>query len=127
MKIGKMKGTSEEIRGLIEDCGLNISDYLEKPEKPIAKTWLVVPSALLVVFFALLVFGQSFSSEARTFIFLLGLCASLWLAVGTHLLYKNNWVATAVLFVALLIMLVALGVMMPIDLASQAQKVIRGK
>lgn len=127
MKIGKMEGTPEEIRGLIEDNGLKISDYLEKPEKPIAKIWLVIPSALLVLSFSILLFASSHSSEARTFLFLIGLCAGLWLSAGTHLLYKNNWVANTVLFVTLLVMLVALGVMKPIDLANQAQKVIQDK
>lgn len=122
-----MEGTPEEIRGLIEDNGLKIADYLEKPDQPIAKIWLVIPSALLVLSFAVLVFSPSLSTEAKTFIFLLGLCSGLWLSACTHLLYKNNWVATAVLFVVLLVMLVALGVMRPIDLANQAQKVIQDK
>lgn len=127
MKIGKMEGTPEEIRDLIEDNGLKISDFLEQPDKPIKKVWLVIPSVLLVLTFASLVFIESLSTEARTFIFLLGLCSGLWLSVCTHLLFKNNWVATAVLFVVLLVMLVALGVMRPIDLASQAQKMIQDK
>jgi hypothetical protein len=125
MKIGKMEGTPEEIRGLIEDNGLKISDYLEKPEKPIAKIWLVIPSVLLVLSYAILVFAPSLPAEAKTFTFLFGCCSGLWLSACTHILYKNNWVAMAVLFVALLVMLVALGVMRPIDLASQAQKVVQ--
>jgi hypothetical protein len=43
MKIGKMEGSPEEIKNFFQDNGLNIPDFLEKPEAPLKPIWLIAP------------------------------------------------------------------------------------
>lgn len=50
MKVGSVEGTREEIRGFYEDNGLDLSDILEKPKKPLKRRWLIIPA---VAFFML--------------------------------------------------------------------------
>ena len=43
MKIGPVEGTPEEIKGFIEDNGLDVERFLQLPEKPIRAIWFVLP------------------------------------------------------------------------------------
>jgi hypothetical protein len=56
------------------------------------------------------------SSDVRNFVFLLGCGASLWLAFALQIRFKNIWAAIFVFFWLLLIMLVALGVVKPVEM-----------
>lgn len=51
MKVGSVEGTREEIRGFYEDNGLDLSDILEKPKKPLKRRWLIIPA--VAFFYAL--------------------------------------------------------------------------
>jgi len=116
MKIGSVEGTPEEVRGLFEDHGLDISAYIEKPDAPLHKIWFILPSGVLIVCFGCLSFFPSLEESGRVFIFLLGFLASVWLGVCIHIRFKSAWGAGAVILAGLLIMLVALGVLAPSEL-----------
>lgn len=116
MKIGPVEGTPEEVNDLFENHGLDLSAYIEKPDGPLQKIWLIIPSACLVVCFGILSFVNSLPDGGKIFIFLLGFCSCVWLGICIHIRFKSSWGAGAVILAGLLIMLVALGVLSPAEL-----------
>ena len=116
MKIGPVEGTEEEVNALFKNNDLNLSEYITKPEAPLEKIWLILPSTLLVICFGVLTLFEELSSNTKTFIFLVGFSASVWAAVSVHIRFKSVWGAGAVILAGLLIMLVALGVLAPNEL-----------
>lgn len=123
MKIGDgdMEGTPEEIKDFCENNGLNIEDYLEKPEKPLSRSLFMAPSGLYIVFIIFLTVA-ALPNEWRIFIFLLGCCCSLWLGVNIQIRYKNTWATAFVIIGGIAFMLVALGVISPLELLERAQE-----
>jgi len=122
MKIGKMEGTTEEIRDFFENNGLKIEDYLEKPEKPLSHFLFIVPSCLYVISIILLSVISTRRDVWCTVIFLIGCCCSLWLAISVQIRFKNAWATFFIILGSISFMLVALGVISPADLLDQAQE-----
>jgi len=122
MKIGKMEGTPREIRDFCENNGLVIEDYLEKTEKPINRYLFIGPSCFYVASIILLATVPRLPLSWRNAIFLFGCCSSLGLAVPVQIRYRNIWATVLIILCGIAFMLVALGVMSPIELLDQAQK-----
>ena len=116
MKVGSVEGTPEEVRDLFENHGLDLAAYIEKPDTPLQKVWLIIPSVLLVVFFGILSFTNSLPEGGKVFVFLLGFSASVWLGISIHIRFKSAWGAGSIMLAGLLIMLVALGVLAPSEI-----------
>jgi hypothetical protein len=115
MKIGKMEGSPEEINNFFQNNGLNISEYLEKPEPPLKPIWLIAPVCFIVVFLATLTLF-TLNIGVMTFIFLLGCSAAIWLSAALQIRFKNTWAAVFVFVGILLIFLVAIGVVKPVEM-----------
>ncbi len=82
MKLGKMEGTPEEIRDFFQNNGLNIEDYLEKPDTPISRIWFIILANLIVASIVILTLVQPTSKAIRTFLLFVSGCGSgFWLAV----------------------------------------------
>jgi hypothetical protein len=122
MKIGEMEGTPEEIRDFCQNNGLNIAEYLEKPEKPLNRLLFITPSCLYVIFVVLLSTISNASDGWRNFIFLFGCCCSLWLAVNVQIRFKNIVATSFILIGGISFMLVALGVISPMQLLNEAKE-----
>ena len=126
MKLGKMEGSPEEIRDIIEIHGLNLADYLEKPERPLSAVWLIAPVAIVVLSLIFLVVLSPLSPQALILLFLLGGGGACWLAASVQIRFKNPW-ATAVVAIGLLLMvLVAAGFLTPKETV-EAIKGIKGE
>ena len=121
MKIGEMEGTPEEIRDFCQNNGLNIEEYLEKPEKPLNRYLFIGPSCLYVFSLIFLTTISGVSDGWRTFIFLFGCCCALWLAVNVQIRFKNTWATSFILIGGISFMLVALGVISPSQLLDEAR------
>lgn len=122
MKIGPVEGTSEEVKDFFENNGLNLSEYLQKPEPPLSNIWLIIPSVIFVICFGCLTLSNISTANWKIFIFLLGFASSVWLGVSVHIRFKSNWGAGAIILAGLLIMLVALGVIEPKELLEHYEK-----
>ncbi|PMP42102.1 hypothetical protein [Vibrio splendidus] len=116
MKFGGVEGTPEEIKNHFENNGLNPLDFFDKPEDKLSKIWVVVPSVIFVLCFGSLNFVNEISDKSKSFIFLTGLCACVWTAVSVHIRFKSGWGAGSIIFIGLLVMLVALGILQPAQL-----------
>ena len=116
MKFGKIEGTPEEIRDFFQNNGLNIIDYLERPEPPLKPIWFIVPTILLIAALICLTLLKPVQTSLQTFVFLIGSGVGIWLAVSLQIRFKNTWVAVFVAIAIQLIMLVAIGKVTPIEM-----------
>jgi len=116
MKFGKMEGTPEEIRDFFQNNGLNIEDYLEKPDTPISWKWSIIPVFLIVASIIGLTLVQHISKAIQTFLFVFGCGGGLWLAVIIQIRFKNTWAAGFIAIGIVLLMLIAIGTITPIEL-----------
>ena len=113
MRIGKLEGTPEEIRDVLENRGLRLEEYLEKPAAPLRTKWLVVPGAVFAIVLILLVLLGPLARTGLILLFLVGAGGLVWLAVSVQLRF-NNTLATLVIAVGgLLMLLVAAGLLEP--------------
>lgn len=113
MKIGKMEGTPEEIRGFCEGNNIDIARFLELGDSPLKPIWLLTPIVFIIVAIGWLLLASPENHSMRTFIFLVGCGAGIWLAVCIQLRFKSTWSAGFVAVGILLLMLVAFGVIAP--------------
>ena len=109
MKLGPIEGTREEITGFFQDNGLKVNDYFQILKTPIKAVWIVVPSSLIVVCLGTLTLLGSLSTGQKTFVFLVGCAALVWLTTVIQLRFKHVWATGIVAIGGLLLMLVALG------------------
>ena len=119
MKIG-IEGTSEEIKGLFQNDG-STKDYFKKPEKPLSRTLFIVPSCSYIVSIILLTPVLGVPEGWHTFIFLIGCCCSSWLAVCLQIRFKNPFATSFIAIFGIAFMLVALGVLSPVELLDKAK------
>ncbi|MBU1208086.1 MAG: hypothetical protein KKH04_14345 [Proteobacteria bacterium] len=49
MKLGPLDGSFEEVRDLLENNGLKLEDYLERPIAPLKTRFLIIPIVLFVL------------------------------------------------------------------------------
>ena len=121
MKLGPIEGTKEEITGFFQDNGLNAMDYFQLPETPIKAVWFVLPSLCVVATIGALTLLMPPSTDQRTFVFLIGCAAVVWLATVVQLRFKQAWATGIVVMGGLLLMLVALGVVAPAQMLDEVK------
>jgi hypothetical protein len=99
MKIGNMEGTREEIKGFIEDHGLNAADLIQLPakEKEIGNKWVIIPCSLFILSSIVLSFINN-SNIIYIPIVTVNIAMGGWGIVVVHLKYKN-WIATSICIV----------------------------
>lgn len=113
MKLGRVEGTPEEVRDFFVNNGLQISDYLERPEEPLAKIWLVVPAISLVVGLLSLVLFAPTSRTPLLLLFLFSALSLVGLCLCIQLRFKNTVGTTVVAVGGLVAILVAAGILAP--------------
>lgn len=113
MKVGGIEGTPQEIRDTFENHGLRLEDYLEKPDEPLSKVWLFIPSGGVGVVLLLLVLLAPLSRTGLLLFFLLGAGFVVWLTASIQIRFKNGWATGAIAIGGLLMLLVAAGFIEP--------------
>jgi len=127
MRLGPVNGTVQEVRDLLENNGLKLEDYLEKPPAALRTRYLVIPAILLLSMLTLIVALRSTSAEIVTLNFLLAFAAGLWLTASIQLRFKNILATFVVAVGALLMILVAAGIFSPKDSAEFLKGLNKGK
>ncbi len=115
MKIGRMEGTPEEIRDVLEIHGERFEDLLERPEASLSKVWIIFPALSVAVVLILLVLLAPIGKRPLLLLFLLGTGSVLCLTVAIQLRFKNGWATATVAIGGLLMLLVAGGFIEPKD------------
>jgi hypothetical protein len=118
MRIGNIEGTPQEIKDLCENHGLNLEDYLEKPESTLNIVWLIIPSCTLMASIIL----EAFYQKYILIWFLIGGGSLTWLGGGTYVKFKNPWTTGVVVIGGLMLLLVAGGFILP----EEVPKILKG-
>ncbi len=127
MKLGPLDGSVEEVRNLLENNGLRLEDYLEKPPAQLKTRFLIVPAILLgIALFLLALTSCSCSPIVLTLIYLLGFGAGTWLTISIQLKFRNAVATFVAATGSLLMLLVASGIFSPRE-AAEFLKDIRAK
>ncbi len=123
MKIGKggIEGTQKEVTDFFQNNGLRVSDFLTKPEPKIKGVYIALSLAVATAAIIALVFIPP-SSNMRTVVFLLGAIAAGALGICVHIRFKNIGSAIIIIILEVLLMLVATGVLAPLDLLNQIKE-----
>jgi uncharacterized membrane protein len=116
MKIGKMEGSPEEIKDFFQNIDLNIADYLERTEQPMKSIWFVLPVVMVIFSLSWLTLFAPSLVALQTFIFSIGCGGGIWLAVNVQIRFKNTWAAVFVAIGAVLLMMVAIGLVTPTEM-----------
>jgi len=118
MKMGPFDGTREEIRDLIEDHGLNIDDFLEKPQPPLKNVFIAIPT---VIFIVLVILLASISNTSHIWLMkvlhILIFASGTWVCVCIQIKYRNGIATFCVAIGALIIALFSAGIISPKEAA----------
>ena len=121
MKLGPIEGTKEEVTGFFQDNGLKANDYFQIPEDPIKTLWIVISVLCIVATFGALTLIESLTTSQKTFVFLGGCAALVWLTTVVQLRFKHAWATGIVAVGGLLLMLVALGAISPTQMLTEVK------
>jgi hypothetical protein len=127
MKLGQAEGTPEEIKGFLENHGMDPKKYFEPASAPMNNAWYFLPAVLLLFAVSSLLFCNWLSPSGKTFFFILGSVAFLWGAVLSYIQAKSVWLAGGVALFGVLIMLVSMGAMSPMQMFEYANKAVESK
>lgn len=113
MKLGKMEGTPHEITNIIENNGLQLSDFVERTEEPLSKGWLTAPALLLGLTCVLLVVLNPLQRAYSSLLFLLGFACTAWLTIAVQIRFKNAAATFVAAIAGIMLLLIALGLVEP--------------
>jgi hypothetical protein len=123
MRIGALEGSQQEIKGLFEDHGLRLEDYLERPEARLEKRWLVAPISIVALALVGMVLLGSISHKLLILLFLLGLAGGTWLTVSIQIRFRNAGATFAVAVGVVLMLLVGAGLISPQETVEYLRRV----
>lgn len=116
MKIGPVEGNTEEIQDSFENHGLNVEDYLQKPEIPLHWRWFVIPVSLFIISIMSSQILVGLFPKINISLFLLGGGGTVWLSASTQIRFKSPWATGVVAIGFLLMLLVGFGFLEPNEL-----------
>jgi hypothetical protein len=127
MKMGPFDGRVEEVGNLLENNGLRIEDYLEKPPAPLKTRFLVIPAVL---------FGVSVCAMAALpikppvwllrLVYILSFGSATWVCASTQIRFRNGIATFCVAMGLILTALLAAGLLSPKEAADMV-KDLKGK
>ena len=106
----------KEIRDFFQNSGLKIEDYLNRPEKPLSTVLFIMPAIAFTATAVALVLVSTSYTSLRAIFFIVGTIISIWLAINVQIRYKNILSAITIVILAVLLLLVAAGLVAPLDL-----------
>ena len=121
MKVGHLEGTPQEIKDLMENHGLNLADYLEKPERPMCKRWIALP----IILYTSCIIATSLLLESYKSIsgisFILSFGVAIWLSVTLQVRFKSSWASGLAILSLSLLSLLSYGIIQPQEIIPYMQ------
>jgi hypothetical protein len=115
MKMGPFDGSVEEVRDLLENKGLNIEDYLDKPASTLRLRYLIIPSCIFISSVFIHAGIQALPALWLKLLHITSFGSGTWVCASTQIRF-NNGIATFCLAIGLLItVLIAAGLISPKD------------
>ena len=112
MKFGPIDGSPEEIRDLLKNDGLKLTDYFERPATMLQSRYVVLPAVVLGVgLVAVVSFAGSPSKNLLRLLDLLSVGGVLWLIVSVQLRFRQTAATLATALGSLLMLMIAKGIL----------------
>lgn len=119
MKLGPIDGSVEEVSGLLENNGLKLGDYLEKPQLPLKTRYLVAPGTIVgLAGIIVATLSTHMSDVLLGVVYVIGVGTTAWLTVSVQVRFKNAVATFATALGAVLYLLVAAGIFSLAETAS---------
>lgn len=115
MKMGPFDGSVEEVRDLLENKGLNIENYLDKPPTALKLRYIIIPSSIFILSVCIHVVIQLLPAHWLRLVHIASFGSGTWVCTSTQIRFKNG-IATFCVAIGLLITaLIAAGLISPKD------------
>lgn len=112
----KVEGSAQEIRDLVFNKDSNLDQFTK-----LRVRWIVTPVVALILVLLTQVWTRDVSPELRTALFLVGAALAIWVTVSVQLRYNSKGATIATAVGSLVLLLLASGVITPIDLYKYLQ------
>lgn len=123
MKLGPFDGSTKEFNDLVENHGFNPENFLQDTKQNLNNIWIIIPIISFIIAFTFLTLFPPQNTDFQTLIFLLGCCAGIWLSVSVQIKSKNFYATSVVAIGSVLIMLVAIGLITPIEMVEHLKEI----
>jgi len=122
VRLGNAEGTPQEFTNFFQDNGLDPSNFFQKVEDTISTKWVIIPAILIFIsVLGIWLFSEDYIHyQWPTFLF--GCLCVVWLGVSIHLRFKQFGVTTVALVGCLAVLLVAYGLITPIEAIEQLKQ-----
>jgi hypothetical protein len=127
MKWGPFDGSSSEVRDLLEDNGLKLEDYLERPIAPLKVRFLIVPSVLFLLSLgAMAALTPNLPIRLLRLLYIPIFGGITWICASIQIRFKNGIATFCVAMGLILTALLATGLLSPRE-AADILKDLKGK
>lgn len=114
MRVGPIDGTPLEVTNLLENNGLRIEDYLEKPPVPLKTRFLVIPAILFAVSVCVMAaLPINPPVWLPRLVIILSFGSATWICTSTQIRFKNTIATFCVAMGLILTALLATGLLSP--------------
>ena len=123
MRVGNMDGTPEDICNLLENNGLKLDDYIQRPQKTwhdMSIYWIVVPVLLYIA----VLFTAYLCKPYAMIFFLAGAVVVVMITIILHLKFTNGWISIFTAIAGVLILLVSVGMVSPTEVPKIIKELI---
>lgn len=115
MRIGKIEGTPQELKDMLDDQGFNFEDYLGEPYSPPKKRWIVIPTMIIIILLTTIVVIGKTNVKVNSILFILCFLSGVWCTCSVAIILKNSVVTSIIAIGLLLLMLIIFGYIQPKD------------
>jgi hypothetical protein len=114
MKLGPVNGNAEEIRDLLENNGMKLEDYFEKPPVPMKTIFIIIPViSLFLVLIVLVLFNTAFNAGGIKLLYIVAFAIATWLTVIVQIKFKNVGATICAATGTVVVILIAAGLISP--------------
>src|SRR5680860_410747 len=91
MKVGPVDGSAKEVRDLLENNGLKLEDYLEKPPSLLETKFIIIPVVVFLITLCTVAVlpGGAADWQLRLF-YIFSFGSGTWVCASTQLRFKNS-------------------------------------
>ena len=118
MRMGPFDGSVEDVKDLLENNGLTLEDYLEKPPASLKTCFLVVPIMLFTLsLFVLAIMPVNSTSWVLRVLYAISFGSGTWICTNIQIRFRNGIATFCVAMGVIITVLIAAGLLSPREAA----------